>query len=71
MNANLRRLLDLAMVANETGMVGFCPGERAILAGYVCIHCGRDPSIKGQTCGAPVNADGTLSKRIPKEVVDE
>ena len=67
----IRNLLDMASVASATGMLSVCPGQRPILSGYTCIHCGRDTSIKGQTCGAPINADGSLSKRIPREVVDD
>lgn len=68
---DLRDLLDLARVAHDTGMIARCPGGRPMLDGYLCCHCGRDTSHPGQTCGAPLNADGSLSKRIPREVEDQ
>lgn len=41
-SANYTR--DLANCANTYLLVESCPGGRPIVSGYVCPHCGVDPS---------------------------
>lgn len=45
-------LIDAAAVGEFHAVTKRCPGGRLIADGYVCIHCGHDPSIlydeKGQ-----------------------
>lgn len=64
-------LTDMAAVAEASGMTQRCKGGRVILSGYMCIHCGADPSVEG--CKAPAKgavprSQDELSALFPMEV---
>lgn len=43
-DAEKHRKLDLAKLAEAYLIIGRCPGGRPIVDGYMCHHCGADPS---------------------------
>lgn len=52
---DLSDLKDMAAVASFSGFAGRCPGGRIIAKGYICIHCGGDPSDDDFTCPEPID----------------
>lgn len=47
-----RRYYDIFRVADRHARLLTCPGGRKIPDGYMCIHCGVDPT--DQPCGSPL-----------------
>lgn len=43
-NIERNRLSDLARCAEFAAVIVDCPGGRPIVGGYICPHCGTDPS---------------------------
>ncbi|WP_156295611.1 hypothetical protein [Methylobacterium aquaticum] len=67
----LRDLLDRALIADDVGLKR-CSGGRIIRDGYICPHCGKDPTRvieqggrRFRECGAPKD------KNLKRSMVEE
>lgn len=73
--AELLDLVDAANMGDAAAILTRCPGGRLIRDGYVCGHCGRDPTEvferdgkKYRRCGKPAQqtlAETDLMTLIP------
>lgn len=56
------RMRDLDSLADCYVAIQKCPGGRLIQKGFICPHCGNDPTIEG--CGEPL-------KKLVRDILKE
>lgn len=64
-------LLDLARVADFTSGIVRCPGGRLISSGYVCVHCGQDPTTIYEEKGHHFRKCGESRKKYIEEIIKD